>query len=50
MSEKAWQGKEEAQKYLFGDDKYSFDQLRVFREAIMEINPRSFVDLQLDFK
>ncbi|XP_028098384.1 uncharacterized protein LOC114298078, partial [Camellia sinensis] len=44
----AWLGVEKARGELFGAHSVSFDQLRWYREAIMQYNPGSYVDIDYD--
>ncbi|XP_028075949.1 uncharacterized protein LOC114278140 [Camellia sinensis] len=43
-----WLGVEKARRELFGAHSVSFDQLRWYREAIMQYNPGSYVDIDYD--
>lgn len=45
---KAWWGKEEARKVLFGDEKLSFDKLRFYVDEVLKTNPGSHVKLEWD--
>ncbi|XP_020242616.1 uncharacterized protein LOC109820834 [Asparagus officinalis] len=41
-----WWGKELAQRELYGDTKFSYDQLRWYKDKVIETNPGSIVHLE----
>ncbi|KAL7184178.1 hypothetical protein ACSBR2_026350 [Camellia fascicularis] len=43
-----WLGVEKAQGELYGAHSISFDQLRSYRKAVTQYNPRSYVDIDYD--
>ncbi|KAL7215301.1 hypothetical protein ACSBR1_027465 [Camellia fascicularis] len=44
----AWLGVEKARNEVFGDHDMSFDQLRWYNDAVMQNNPRSYIDLDFE--
>ncbi|XP_028054812.1 uncharacterized protein LOC114259017 [Camellia sinensis] len=44
----AWLGVEKARGELYGDHSVSFDQLHWYSDAVMEYNPRSYINLDFD--